>query len=71
MSSENQPPELWRLPRVMSASGLSRAGVYAKELSGAFPKRIKIGRSSAWVSNEILDWIQARIAESRGVPSDR
>jgi len=64
--AENQQTELWRLRRVMAVTGLSRASVYAKEQRGEFVKRIKIGRSSCWISNEVLAWVQDRIAESRG-----
>ena len=64
--SENQQRELWRMKRVIAATGLSRASVYAKEQRGDFPERIKLGRSSAWVSTEVLSWVEARIAESRG-----
>jgi prophage regulatory protein len=37
---------------------------------GEFPKPIKIGlRSSAWLENEVRDWIRERILESRGIAS--
>ena len=32
---------------------------------GAFPKPIKLGRSSRWLQSEVEAWLQARIHESR------
>jgi prophage regulatory protein len=61
-----EPNELWRLPVVKAKTGLSRAAVYAKALHEDFPKPIKLGRTSAWISGEVQQWIDARIAEARG-----
>ncbi|MEI7074727.1 AlpA family transcriptional regulator [Pectobacterium versatile] len=33
---------------------------------GAFPKPIKLGRSSRWLKSEVEAWVQQRIADSRG-----
>ncbi|RBQ35313.1 hypothetical protein C2125_06430 [Rahnella aquatilis] len=32
---------------------------------GAFPKPIKLGRSSRWLKSEVETWMQQRIAQSR------
>jgi prophage regulatory protein len=63
MSTE--PNELWRLPVVKAKTGLSRAAVYAKALHEDFPKPIKLGRSSAWISGEVQRWIDAAIEKAR------
>ncbi|EFE53067.1 hypothetical protein PROVRETT_08216, partial [Providencia rettgeri DSM 1131] len=31
-----------------------------------FPKPIKFGRMSRWLKSEVVQWLQARIDESRG-----
>ncbi|MEI7367072.1 AlpA family transcriptional regulator [Pectobacterium sp. 1950-15] len=32
---------------------------------GAFPKPIKLGRSSRWLKSEVETWVQQRIEQSR------
>ncbi len=32
---------------------------------GKFPKQIKIGRSSRWFKNEVVEWLMERVRESR------
>ena len=57
---------IWRLPEVMARTGLSRSTVYHKIGEGEFPHSIKLGvRSVGWVSNDVEQWIQDRIDESR------
>ncbi|MFC4296187.1 helix-turn-helix transcriptional regulator [Novosphingobium tardum] len=54
---------LLRLPNVMGATGLSRAGVYSYVSKGLLPKAVKIGeRASAWPESEIAAINAARIA---------
>ena len=61
---------LLRLQQVMDRTGLGRSSIYAMASKGGFPKPIKIGlRSSAWLENEIKDWVRDRILESRGIAS--
>ncbi|MEQ8837055.1 helix-turn-helix transcriptional regulator [Haliea sp.] len=63
-------PILLRLPEVIKLTGLSRSAVYAMASSGIFPRPIKIGpRASAWLEREVIDWIEARIANSRSIDS--
>lgn len=62
-----ETPRLLRLPDVIARTGLSRATIYLFMSRDDFPKSIKIGRrASAWVESEIDDWIESRIAASRG-----
>ena len=59
-------------PEVESITGLSRSSIYAKMEIGAFPKQIKLSeRSVGWLESEIQGWINERIAESRGVASEK
>ena len=61
---------LLRLKQVMDRTGLGRSSIYAMASKGEFPKPIKIGlRSSAWLENEIRDWVRDKIFESRGIAS--
>ena len=61
---------LLRLQQVMDRTGLGRSSIYAMARKGEFPKPIKIGlRSSAWLENEIRDWVRDKILESRGIAS--
>lgn len=55
-----------RLPEVRARTGLSRSEIYRREGLGEFPKRVKLGaRSVGWLSEEVQQWIEARIRESR------
>ena len=59
---------LLRLHAVKQLTGRSRSTIYA-DLN--FPKPVRIGpRAVAWVSEEIDEWIEARIQE-RGHPNAR
>ena len=55
-----------RMPAVEARTGLKRPTIYALASAGRFPRPVKIGpRASAWVLQEIQDWEDARIRESR------
>jgi len=59
-------PKICRLPEVIDRTGLSRSAVYDLISKNQFPSQINLGpRSVGWVENEISDWIDARIVESR------
>ena len=58
---------IWRLPEVMARTGLSRSTIYDKISRSDFPPSINLSlRAVGWVSEEVVDWIQNRIDESRG-----
>ncbi len=58
-------PILIRMPETMRRTGYGKA--YKLIAQGRFPKPVKIGsRSIAFVESEIDEWINQRIAESRG-----
>ena len=57
---------IWRLPNVMSRTGLSRSSIYNKISKGEFPEQVRLGiRSVGWISGEVDDWIENRIDASR------
>lgn len=59
--------KLVRLPEVLTRTGYSKAWIYKLIAQGRFPQSVKIGtRSIAFVESEIDEWIDQRIAESRG-----
>lgn len=52
----------------MARTGLSRSTIYDKMSKGEFPLSINLGlRAVGWIAEEIMDWIQARIDESRRI----
>ncbi len=56
--------ELLRLPIVKQKCGKSRSAIYLAISRGQFPKPISIGaRSVAWISAEVEEWIEQRIAQ--------
>ena len=58
---------IWRLPEVISHTGLARSTIYLKMNLDEFPQSIKLGlRSVGWNSDNVEQWIQDRIDESRG-----
>ena len=53
-----------KLPTVMDLTGYRRTSIYQKVAEGTFPAPVKLGpRAVAWVSEEIEEWMDARIAE--------
>lgn len=58
---------LIRLPEVQRRTGYSKAWIYRLLKESRFPKSVKIGsRAIAFIESEIDEWINQRIAESRG-----
>lgn len=56
-----------RLSEVQRRTGYSRAWIYRLIKEQRFPQSVKIGsRSIAFIESEIEEWINQRIAESRG-----
>lgn len=58
---------LIRLPEALRRTGLGKAWIYKLIAQKRFPQPVKIGsRAIAFVESEIDEWINQRIAESRG-----
>ena len=68
----NEELAILRWPEVSQRTGYkSKSHVEQMEKKGLFPPSVKIGsRAKGWVSVEITEWIQERIAESRGKMGD-
>ena len=57
---------VWRLPEVMTQTGLSRSSIYEMISRDEFPRQINLGpRAVGWVAEEILAWIDSKIREAR------
>jgi prophage regulatory protein len=55
-----------RRGEVEARVGFRRSFLYALIAAGQFPRPVRIGRRAvAWVSEDIDQWIEARIRESR------
>ena len=65
--TNHQPhPRLMRFPEVKAATGLCRSHIHNLIARGEFPSQIKLSsRASAWVAEEVYQWIEQRISISR------
>ncbi|WP_255371065.1 AlpA family transcriptional regulator [Cupriavidus sp. YR651] len=55
-----------RLPEVTAVCGMSASSIYDRIRRGDFPKPVPLaGKSVAWLSSEIRQWMQSRIASRR------
>lgn len=52
---------------ITALTGLTDKWFYKLIQDGEFPKPIKFGRMSRWLKSEVVQWLQARINESRGL----
>jgi prophage regulatory protein len=54
--------QLWRIHRVLAATGLSRSSLYQLIASGKFPKPVGLGGTAAraWRSTEVQRWIESQ-----------
>ena len=56
--------QLIRLNVVLEMTGLSKTGLYEAIKERSFPQQVKINsRSSAWVRQEVQDWIKSKIED--------
>ena len=56
---------IYRLPKVMELTGLSRSSIYLALSKGTFPKPIKLGqRSSGWTESLLVQWRNEREEKS-------
>ena len=57
---------LWRLPTVKQVTGLGRTSIYERMKNEEFPQSISLGGPMvAWVSTEVLAWVDQQIEASR------
>ena len=57
---------LLHLKEVLNRTSLSRTSIYRLMARGRFPDPIALGARRAWVEAEVAQWIDARIAATRG-----
>ncbi|EGQ5259117.1 TPA: helix-turn-helix transcriptional regulator [Citrobacter farmeri] len=50
---------------ITKLTGLTDKWFYKLIQDGAFPKPVKLGRSSRWLKSEVENWLQERINQSR------
>lgn len=58
--------ELWRLPRVIEVTGLSKSEIYRRVGEGKFPKARPykdIPNKRFWVSSEVQRWQAQQVGE--------
>jgi prophage regulatory protein len=55
---------MMKIKAVQQMTGLSRSTIYAYIDKGLFPRQVKLGeRCVAWVEEEVMAWLDARITE--------
>lgn len=56
-----------KLAEVRELTSFSTTEIYRRMAAGKFPKQVKLGPNcSVWIESEVVAWVDARIAESRG-----
>ena len=59
----NAAPHLLRLPQVIAQTACARSTIYDAIRAGTFPRPVPLGgRTVAWSSTEVQQWIADRIA---------
>jgi len=49
--------KIYRLPEVITMTGLSRSSIYLRISTNEFPKPIKIGRRAVgWPEDSLIEW---------------
>lgn len=62
----SKSPRILRLPDVESKTGLACSSIYLMVSNNTFPAPIKLSkRSVGWLENEIDQWIEDRINQTR------
>ena len=58
--------KVWRLPEVVTQTGLSRSTIYEMIGRGEFPRQFNLGRRAVgWSSKDVLAWVDSKISEPR------
>lgn len=56
--------KLLKMRDVMALTSLAKSTIYKYIDTEGFPKQVKLGSGSvAWIEGEVLDWIEAKIAQ--------
>jgi len=55
------------LRQVIEFTGISRASIYFHIKQGTFPRHVKFGRRTFWLSDEVTEWVESlRTARDQG-----
>lgn len=55
------PYSYWRLPAMKSFMGLGKTTIYElMHTDPSFPRPVKIGKATAWRSDEVIAWMDNR-----------
>jgi len=53
--------QIWRLPRVLAATGMGRSWIYKAISDGQFPTPVRLGaRAVGWKRTEVEAWLKDR-----------
>lgn len=66
-SANDRSRRILRFESVSEKVGLKRSAIYQRIREGTFPKQVKVGRASCWIEAEVDAWIDAQIAQNRGI----
>lgn len=62
--TEDQKMKFIKLSDVIELTSLARSTIYKFVAEGRFPKQVSLGGNCvAWVEDEVMEWLEARIAE--------
>ncbi|MCY1294561.1 Prophage CP4-57 regulatory protein (AlpA) [compost metagenome] len=68
MANQASPHRFIRRKEVKAKTSLSDSEIYRRIHAGTFPAQVKLSEGHAvWIEAEVDAWIEARIAEARGV----
>lgn len=59
--------EMMTMAEITAFIKLSDKWIYKQISLGKFPKQTKFGSTSRWFKSEVLEWLNARIVESRHI----
>lgn len=60
---------LIRLPEVMHKTGLRKTSIWTKSKAGQFPAYVKIDGVTAWLEEEVDDWIKRHASARQANPT--
>jgi prophage regulatory protein len=56
-SNQPPPPILMAINDVCATTGYCKSFIFEQARAGNFPKPIKLGRSSRWITAEVHKWV--------------
>lgn len=65
-ATQGQPLRMERMADLQGRVGLKKSQLFQLIKDGEFPKPVKVGRASLFVSAEVDAWLSERIRQARG-----